>query len=91
MDALKLVVVHTALKDMFRRGHFNICTIRTVLEITNRIPQREDTVLLEALHCVDFQSMPPELLKGMPILLQRVLGIELDCKYFNIDKKLLDV
>lgn len=93
MDALKLMVVNTALKDMLRRGYFSICTIDKILEITGGIPSREDRVLLEALHCVNFDAMPPELLKGMPVLIQRVIaapGIEINYKYFGADMRMIE-
>jgi hypothetical protein len=76
------MVANTALKKMLKSGHFSICTIDDILKLTGSVPRGQDYNLLHALHCVDYKDMPPELLRGLPLLLQRVLGSErLDFDY----------
>lgn len=76
MDAVKAMAVNVALKNMFSRGYFDICTINKILKLTNVVPRSEDYDLLNALHCCDFKDMPPELLQGLPVIVQRVIGSE---------------
>ena len=94
MDDLKKLVVETAVKKMLSKGYFDICTVRDILEITGARPSSEDMALLNALHCVNYGDMPPELLRGMPVLLQRVLqapALEMDYKFFGSSKGLIEV
>ena len=74
MDELKVMVATTALKDMINKGYVNICTIDTINKVTGNFPTREDYELLHALHCIKFGDMPTELQRGLPLLIQRVLG-----------------
>lgn len=76
MDELKVLVASTALKDMLRRGWFSICTIDDINKVTKNVPDREAYDMLHALHCVPFKDMPPELQRGLPLLVHRALGTE---------------
>jgi hypothetical protein len=76
VDELKVLVATTALRDMVRRGYLDICAIRKINEVIGNFPPREDLAMLEALHCIHFADMPPELQRGLPLLIQRVLGVE---------------
>ncbi len=92
MDELKVLVATTALKDMITKGYLNICTIRKINEVTGNYPAREDMALLEALHCVNFGDMPAELQRGMPLLIQKVLGtakFEFDYEEFSRQLRLV--
>lgn len=74
MNSIEKMVVETALRDMIRRGRVDICTIREILKITKGIPSQDDMNLLSLLHCVQFTDMPQELLRGLPLLIQRVVS-----------------
>ena len=76
MNDLQTMAAETAMKDMIQRGRIDICSIRKILEMTGGIPPKEDMQVLELLHCIDFKELQPELLRGLPLILQRVLGAE---------------
>ena len=81
MNEVQILAIRAALAKMMREdGYLNICTVDKILAVTGGIPRREDYELLRLLHCVSFRDMEPELLRGIPVLLQRVLqseGIEI--------------
>jgi hypothetical protein len=76
MNDMQRMAAETAMKHMITKGWVDICAIRKILEMTGGIPPREDLQVLELLHCVNFNEMTPELLRGLPLILQRVLGAE---------------
>lgn len=76
MNDMQRMAVETAMKHMITKGWVDICAIRKILEMTGGVPPREDLQVLELLHCVNFNEMTPELLRGLPLILQRVLGAE---------------
>ena len=81
MNEIQVLAIRAALDKMMRDdGYLSICTIDQILSVTGGVPRREDYQLLRLLHCVSFRDMEPELLRGLPVLLQRVLqseGIEI--------------
>ena len=76
MNDLQRMAAETAMRDMIGKGRIDICAIKKVLEMSRGIPPKEDMQVLELLHCVDFKDLQPELLRGLPLILQRVLGAE---------------
>ena len=76
MNDMQRMAAETAMKHMIAKGWVDICAIRKILEMTGGVPPREDFQVLELLHCVNFNEMTPELLRGLPLILQRVLGAE---------------
>ena len=76
MNEIQRLAAETAMKHMISNGWVDICAIKKILEMTGGVPAREDLQVLELLHCVHFDEMSPELLRGFPLLLQRVLGAE---------------
>ena len=79
MDEIQKLAARAALKKMSQDGYVCICTIDNILKMTGGIPNAKDYQVLRTLHCVHFREMPPELLRGLPLLIQRVLesdGIE---------------
>ena len=49
------------LQDMFKPGgHFNICFIKTAMEIGNIVIPRERMVIYEAIHCLSWSDMEKE-------------------------------
>lgn len=61
---------------MFRKGYFDICLVRQICELNGTIPNGEAMRLLHPLHCVNFEDMPKELLRGLPVLIQQAIGTE---------------
>ena len=76
MNDMQRMAATAAVNNMLRRGSISICTINEILKMTGGIPNKEDFQVLNLLHCVDFKEMDPELLRGLPLILQRVLGSE---------------
>jgi hypothetical protein len=76
MNDIQRMAAETAVRNMLKKGWVDICAIRKILEMTGGIPQREDMQVLELLHCVSFGELQPDLLRGLPLILQRVLGAE---------------
>lgn len=76
MDEIQMMAAKAALQKMIKDGHISICTIDQILKMTGGIPDRRDYEILHTLHCVSFKDMQPELLRGLPVILQRVLGAE---------------
>lgn len=76
LDAIQVMAVKAAVNKMMRDGYISICTIDNILKMTNGIPNRKDYELLHMLHCVNFMDMDPELLRGLPVILQRVVAAE---------------
>lgn len=64
MNEFEKEAVITALKEMFRGSHFNICTFDKCVEIAGVIPSGRDYRALQALHCVDWGDMS-YVLRGM--------------------------
>lgn len=76
MNDMQRMAAESAMKHMIAKGWVDICAIRKILEMTGGVPLREDLQVLELLHCVNFNEMTPELMRGLPLILQRVLGAE---------------
>ncbi len=76
MDEVQKMAARCALRKMEKDGYFSICTINDILKMSNGIPCGKDFDILHTLHCVNFRDMPPELLRGLPLLIARVLGSE---------------
>lgn len=73
MDEIQAMAARVALKKMAQDGYFSICTIDNILKMSGGVPEARDYQILRTLHCVNFRDMPPELLRGLPLLIQRVL------------------
>ena len=76
MDKIQQLAATVALKKMLDNGYFCICTIDKILKMSGGIPSAKDYEILSTPHCVNFRDMPPELLRGLPVILQRVLNSE---------------
>lgn len=73
-----------ALKNMTRKGHFDICLIKEILQITGGVPNGDDLRALSLLHCVNFSDFSPAMRLEFPNLLRRVLespGMELEIRF----------
>lgn len=90
MNDLQRMAAETAMKNMIQKGWIDICAVKKILEMTGGIPPKEDMQVLELLHCVDFKDLPPELLRGLPLILQRVLGAErMEFKFQENNRRLM--
>ena len=76
MNDMQRMAAEVAVQQMLKNQRVNICDIRKILEMTGGVPPKEDMQVLELLHCVNFSDLQPELLRGLPLILQRVLGAE---------------
>jgi hypothetical protein len=86
MDELQKMAINCAIRDMMRKGYFSICVIDQILKMTGGIPDKRDYEVLRLLHCINFVDMQPELLRGLPLIMNRVInaddfGMSLDVSY----------
>lgn len=68
------MAARAAIAKMIRDGYVCICTINKILKMSGGIPDRRDYEILHTLHCVHFNEMEPELLRGLPVIITRVLN-----------------
>ena len=73
-DSTTLLVVDAALKNMTRSGHFSICVIDKIIELTKVVPDKQAYNTLRLLHCVDFSQMDGELRRKIPALIQSCIS-----------------
>lgn len=73
---LKRQIAITALNDMMRRGHLNICLIDTIATSLGVSAKGEAYDTLRPLHCVDFARMPPAVAAAVPELIRQILDVE---------------
>lgn len=66
MSDFRLMAVEVALRAMFTKGHFDICTIRSICETLELTPPKALMRELQLLHCVDYSDMPPAMLEALP-------------------------
>lgn len=70
---LKLLAAQAALTKMVSQSYFSICSIDKIVEMLGVKPDREAYAILSALHCVDYNQMPPELFQELPNLIARIV------------------
>lgn len=76
MNKEKQLAVEAALKTMWDKGFFSICTIDNIGEALNiAVRNHPDYKTLRLLHCINFNNMDPELLKALPSMLSNVLNV----------------
>lgn len=74
LDETTMLVAKTAMAKLFTKGHFDICIVRDVMEITSLGRQSHPNFkLLHALHCVSYNEMPPELRNKIPQMVNELL------------------
>lgn len=73
LNPIQVMAAKAAVRNMLKRGSLSICAIDEILKMTGGVPAREDYQILHILHCVSFMDMDPELLRGLPVILSRVL------------------
>lgn len=74
-NELRQLTAVTALNAMMSKSFFSICAVRDAGDLLN-IPVRhsESYLILEALHCVDFNKMPTQLREQIPSLINDCLS-----------------
>ena len=65
MENLEKEVLKTALRKMFKDGHFSICTIDKCLKLSNTIADKKIYESMSALHCVNYSDMSEDLRKWL--------------------------
>jgi hypothetical protein len=80
-----------ALNKMMRGKHFNICTIRDVADILNIRPSEPAFSKLRAMHCVDFDEMPPSIKNSIPRLIVECLGGEQPFQFYMPTSPIKDI
>lgn len=65
MENLEKEVLKTALRKMFKDGHFSICTIDKCLKLSNTIADKKIYESMSALHCVKYSDMSEDLRKWL--------------------------
>ena len=76
MDEIQKMAVNAAIEKMLKDGYLSICTIDKILKMTGGVPDKKDYEILHMLHCVSFKEMQPDLLRGLPGIMQRVLSAD---------------
>ena len=59
-DKVKSVAIQTAVKNMWKKGWFNVCTFKKICEVAGIRPDSEVTGVLELYHCVNWGEMSKE-------------------------------
>jgi hypothetical protein len=87
MSDLKQTIAMTALNNMLKKGHFDICTIQSVAELLNVHPKVEEYRMLHALHCIDYNNMPTEIREALPELIRRCLSIDTIYEFYSMERE----
>jgi hypothetical protein len=67
------LVAQTALNKLFTKDHFDICTLRNVIEAIGKGNKSHPSYKqLQALHCVDYAEMPKALRDQIPMMVNEV-------------------
>lgn len=65
----------TALNNMLKGRHFDICVIDSVIKILGTVPDGRAYNILRPLHCVNYMDMPRELRDALPSLIERCIEV----------------
>lgn len=66
MNEIDRLVIATAMRTMFEKPYFDICTVDQCLKVAGVVAPRKTYERLRALHCISFAAMPRELLEAIP-------------------------
>lgn len=67
-------LIETALRNMFEKGWFDICTMREIVKVTGVIPRQDIMDRLALIHCVNFGKMPRQMLEALPGMISEALN-----------------
>lgn len=74
LDRQTGLIAQTAINNLLNHGHFNICTLDKVMELTNLGSRKSQAYRkLSALHCIDYSDMPKELRDQIPLMINELL------------------
>jgi hypothetical protein len=91
-DELKQQIALTALNEMMRGNHFNICAIDRVADMLGVNARASDAHrTLCPLHCVDWDKMPQQVREAVPGLIQECLGVAPVFQFKTITPEVIDV
>lgn len=93
MKGIQEMAAMVALNNMFKQGHFSICTIDNVAKMLNVNPKGKVYDVLHTLHCIDFSVMPSELKDAVPGMIRECLELDpiYEFDFLKSEKKLVDV
>lgn len=91
MNNLQELAAIAALNKMFKQGHFDICTIRSVAEMLHVTLGGEAYCVLHTLHCVDFADMPTELREAIPGLIRECLALSPIYEFDHLKQRTITV
>ena len=91
MDNIQELAAMTALNNMFRSEHFNICTLDAVAKLLNVNPRGRTYDILHVLHCVDYGKMPKELYDVLPKLIRECLSLNPIYEFEHLRKQTIIV
>lgn len=91
MSDLKQLAAMTALNDMLAGAHFSICAIDNVAKLLDVNPKGEAYDTLHALHCINYDRMPPQLREAIPELIRACLGVETIYRFQTLHQQIVDV
>lgn len=67
-----MLVATQAVDRMFKGERFSICTVREVCEVIGAKPSGPAFAMLQAMHCVNFCDMHPQIRENIPALMREV-------------------
>ena len=88
---IKELAAMTALNDMFKKGHFSICTLDSVANMLQVNPRGGAYDILRTLHCIDFSVMPKELRNEIPALIRDCLMLNPIYEFEHLKKQTIVV
>jgi hypothetical protein len=69
----KNLVVRNALSGLFRKHHFDICTVRELCELLDLSTNTPAFQALRTLHCMEYRDMDPALRERLPHMVGEAL------------------
>ena len=89
---LRDIAAVTALNKMMDQGWFSICTIDNVAKLLGRNPNGQAYDILNALHCVHFDKMPPVLRDEIPALIEQCLDCAPTHRFTSVSRhRVIDI
>lgn len=76
LPSVKKLVVETAVNKLFKEPFFSICTLDKVMDLMSVSDKTDAYKYLNALHCVHYKDMSPELRQLLPTLVNEALRLE---------------
>lgn len=75
MSTIQETVAMTALNHMFKKGHFDICTLDAVAKVLKVHPVEPEYSMLRAMHCIEYKEMPKALYDALPTMIKTCLSM----------------